>query len=210
MPRSAEPRIALKCRKLTRRDWPHIERLFGPRGACGGCWCMFWRVRKAGAEWKKRVGDPNKRAFRRLVEAGRVRGCIAFAGREPVGWVSFGPKLEFAYFERSRSIPASDDARDWCVSCFYIPAAWRGNGVATELLAAAVDAARRAGARTIEGYPLVPRKAGEKAPAAFAWTGVPALYERCHFDRAPNPAAAKIIYRRVLEEQDPLTLTLSP
>jgi GNAT superfamily N-acetyltransferase len=159
---------------------------------------MFWRVKSAGADWKRQLGDPNKRAFRRLVAAGRVRGCLAFSGREPVGWVSVGPKIEFPYFERSRSIPASADARDWCVSCFYIPAAWRSKGVATALLAAAVAMAGGRGARLIEGYPLVPKKAGEKAPAAFAWTGVPALYERCRFSQAPNPLAARIIYQRRL------------
>src|SRR5882672_5775081 len=188
----------IRCRALTRRDWPLIERLFGARGACGGCWCMFWRVPGAKTEWKKRLGARNKRAFRRLVKAGRVRGCLAFSGREPVGWVSIGPKLEFPYFERSRSIAASTNASEWCVSCFYVPAAWRGQGVARALLDAAVKVARKSGARSIEGYPLVPRKAGERAPAAFAWTGVPALYEQCEFARAQNPGGTKVIYRRAI------------
>jgi len=198
MPGAAKSRSALKCRKLTRRDWPHIERLFGPRGACGGCWCMYWRVRSAGADWKNRSGDTNRRAFRRLIEAGRVHGCLAFAGREPVGWLSMGPKREFAYFGRSRSVPGSEDARDWCINCFYIPAPWRAQGVATALLATAVDIARESGARLIEGYPLVPKKAGAHAPAAFAWTGVPVLYERCRFERSPNPLGARVIYQRQL------------
>jgi GNAT superfamily N-acetyltransferase len=188
----------LKCRKLTRRDWPVIERLFGSRGACGGCWCMLWRIEGGVGAWRQRLGEPNKRAFRRLMEAGRVRGCLAFAGPEPVGWVSVGPKRDFPYFDRSRSIPTSADRRDWCVSCFYVPAAWRGRGVATALLAAAVRMAAAAGARLIEGYPLVPRKPDARVPAAFAWTGVPALYERCRFARTPNPRAAKTIYRRTL------------
>jgi GNAT superfamily N-acetyltransferase len=189
---------ALEIRPLTPARWRDLEALFGERGACGGCWCMFWRFAGARTEWKKELGAGNKRAFKRLVEAGRVRGCLAFSGRQPVGWVSVGPKREFAYFRRSRSIPASDDARDWCVSCFYVPAAWRGKGVASALLAAAVDLASRSGARSIEGYPLIPKKPGELAPAAFAWTGVPTLYERCRFDRAPNPIAKKIIYQRRL------------
>jgi GNAT superfamily N-acetyltransferase len=159
---------------------------------------MFWRVPGARTEWQKRLGDPNRRAFRRLIEAGRVRGCLAFSGREAVGWVSIGAKAEFAYFERSRSIAASTDAREWCVSCFYVPAAWRGQGVARALLAAGVELARKSGARSIEGYPLVPREAGAQAPAAFAWTGVPALYESCDFARADNPRGTKVIYRRAI------------
>jgi GNAT superfamily N-acetyltransferase len=195
---AAKSRTALKCRKLTRRDWVHIETLFGPRGACGGCWCMLWRATSGGENWKRRSAETNKRAFRRLIEAGRVHGCLAFAGREPVGWLSMGPKREFPYFERSRSIPRSDDARDWCVNCFYIPARWRSKGVATALLAKAVDIARAGGARLIEGYPLVPKKAGAQAPAAFAWTGVPALYERCRFDLSANSLGARVIYQRQL------------
>ena len=157
---------------------------------------MFWRLAGPMTGWKKRLGARNRRDFRALIEAGRVRGCLAFSGRKAVGWVSAGPKLDFPYFERSRSIAPGVDARDWCVSCFYIPAAWRGKGVATALLAAAVEMAGAAGARSIEGYPLVPKSRGEKVPAAFAWTGVPALYERCRFERAPNPLAPKVIYRR--------------
>jgi GNAT superfamily N-acetyltransferase len=160
---------------------------------------MLWRAPSGGSAWRKRLGDANKRAFRRLVESGRVHGCLAFAGREPVGWVSIGPKRDFPYFERSRSIPASADGRDWCITCFYVPAAWRDRGVATALLAAAVKLARGSGARSIEAYPLVPKRPDEKAPATFAWTGVPALYERCRFAPTPNPLASRLIYRRSLK-----------
>ncbi|HZF16995.1 MAG TPA: GNAT family N-acetyltransferase [Steroidobacteraceae bacterium] len=197
MPR-AKKDLSPACRALTRRDWPHIETLFGERGACAGCWCMFWRVPGSRTQWQARLGERNKRAFRRLVEAGRVRGCLAFAGRDPIGWVSIGPKIEFPYFERSRSIPASADAREWCVTCFYVPARWRSKGVASSLLAAAVELAGKSGARLIEGYPLVPKHAHARAPAAFAWTGVPRLYEQCRFERAANPVAKKVIYRRRL------------
>ena len=160
---------------------------------------MLWRAEGGGSAWRKQLGEANKRAFRRLVQAGRVHGCLAFAGREPVGWVSIGPKREFPYFERSRSIPASADGRDWCVTCFYVPAAWRGRGVATALLKVAVKLARSSGARSIEAYPLVPKRADEKVPAAFAWTGVPALYANCAFARSRNPLASRVIYRRDLK-----------
>ena len=30
---------------LTIDSWNDFERLFGERGACGGCWCMYWRLR---------------------------------------------------------------------------------------------------------------------------------------------------------------------
>ena len=33
--------MRIVCRELTPALWPDLERLFGPRGAVGGCWCMF-------------------------------------------------------------------------------------------------------------------------------------------------------------------------
>ncbi|MBM4430292.1 MAG: GNAT family N-acetyltransferase, partial [Chloroflexi bacterium] len=30
--------------RLTPERWADFEELFGPRGAAGGCWCMWWRL----------------------------------------------------------------------------------------------------------------------------------------------------------------------
>ena len=32
-----------------------FERLFGPRGACAGCWCMFWKL--PASDFKHLAGD---------------------------------------------------------------------------------------------------------------------------------------------------------
>ena len=37
---------ALRFELLTPALWPALEQLFGEHGACGGCWCMFWRIEK--------------------------------------------------------------------------------------------------------------------------------------------------------------------
>jgi hypothetical protein len=47
-------------------DWSIVETLFGPRGACGGCWCMR-RVPMGGRTWEAAKGEPNRKAFRKLV-----------------------------------------------------------------------------------------------------------------------------------------------
>ncbi len=185
----------LRIRPLTRADWPQIERLFGPRGACGGCWCMHWRIRGAKA-WEAAKGDPNRRAFRRLVERGEVQGVLAFAGDEAVGWCAVGPKAGLEKLAASGVLRTETEREPWAVSCFYIPAAWRGRGVATALLRGAVALARQRGAPLVEGYPVPPRKG--LVPAAFAWTGVPALFERAGFQALPGRAGVRPIYVRRL------------
>jgi hypothetical protein len=38
--------ISLVFHPLTPEAWSDFEELFGRRGACGGCWCMWWRLKK--------------------------------------------------------------------------------------------------------------------------------------------------------------------
>jgi hypothetical protein len=28
-------------------NWIDLEKLFGAHGACGGCWCMWWRLKRS-------------------------------------------------------------------------------------------------------------------------------------------------------------------
>jgi GNAT superfamily N-acetyltransferase len=189
----------LTLRDLEPSDWPAIEKLFGRNGACGGCWCMTWRIR-GGKAWKANKGEPNRRSFRSLIEGGRVFGVLAFDGTEPVGWCNVGPRNDYERLLRSRVL-ASPAPADWAVTCFYIPAARRGRGIASALLERAVDLARRSGAQALEGYPVEPsrrsRSSAERAriPAAFAWTGVRALFERAGFTDVTPRGATRPIYR---------------
>ncbi len=157
---------------------------------------MWWRVEKGGKTWEEAKGARNRERLRRLVRAGKVNAVIAFAGDEPVGWCSFGPRRTFPRLERSRVLdrPHGDDT--WGIVCFFIPAAWRGRGVATALLVEATKVALARGAREVEGYPVVPTETGGRIPAAFAWTGVPALFEEAGYEQSPRPGATRPIYVR--------------
>ena len=175
----------------------HIETLFGKNGACGGCWCMWWRVPRGGKLWEQSKGTKNKRAFKRLVTSGRVHGCLAFAGAKPVGWCCVGPRADFPRLERTRALKTNWDEHTWSVVCFYIPAGWRHHGVATSLLKEAVKLARDRGAKTLEAYPVRPKPGStDEIPAAFAWTGVPSLFEKQRFRNVTPPGNTRDIYCR--------------
>jgi GNAT superfamily N-acetyltransferase len=158
---------------------------------------MWWRVPRGGELWDKCKGAPNKLAFKKLVQSGRARGVLAFDGGEPVGWCSFGPRAEFPRTERIKALRAEWDEGTWSINCFYIPTAWRGRGVASRLLDAAIELARKNGARELEGYPVRARAGGDsKVPAAFAWTGVPEMFERCGFVEQSSEPSSHRLYRR--------------
>jgi GNAT superfamily N-acetyltransferase len=185
---------AISVRPLRTDDFAVIEKLFGSNGACGGCWCMWPRVPRGGKLWDECKGEKNRQAFRRLVEAGEVHGVLAFAGEEPVGWCSFGPRSSFPRLERVRAIQRDWGEGTWSVVCFYIPARWRGKGVAGRLLAAATEQAFALGAEELEGYPAVPNDPAAPMPAAFAWTGVPRLFESAGYRKLPRPKASREIF----------------
>lgn len=63
---------AFDTQPLTPERWPDFETVMGPKGGCGGCWCMLWRRRKA--DYDKRVGDGNRDDIRAIVEGGEELG----------------------------------------------------------------------------------------------------------------------------------------
>jgi hypothetical protein len=62
--------------------WPALEKLFGANGACGGCWCMFWRLEET-ERYEDVKGPSAKRRLKALARAGKLHGVLAFHGDEP-------------------------------------------------------------------------------------------------------------------------------
>jgi hypothetical protein len=85
-------------RPLTPDRWDDVEKLFGPRGACGGCWCMYWRLRHA--DFARGKGAANKRAFQKLVRAGGAPGILAYAAGVPIAWCAVAPRHDYTVLER--------------------------------------------------------------------------------------------------------------
>jgi GNAT superfamily N-acetyltransferase len=187
---------ALRFAELTPALWPAIERLFGANGACGGCWCMWWRI-APGERYEDVKGPTAKRRFKRLVADGKAHGILAFAGDEPVGWCAFERRVELPRLDRAPSLRVIDADRVWSMPCFFIKAGWRGRGVATALVREAERAMTARGAQILEAYPTQPSSSA-KVPASFAWTGVPALFEAAGFTAADDRTKGKRRYRKTL------------
>ena len=186
----AAAKIALKI--LTPADWPVLEQLFGPRGATGGCWCMWWR-RRGGKSWAACRGEANRLAFRDLVLSSAAKGIIAFNGDEPIGWCNFGPREDFQRLVTSRVLQRPSKAKRWSIACFYVRAGWRRKGIAQLLLARATAEAFRRGAEEVEGYPKTYGSDGN-SPAAFVWTGLPRMFETAGFAPVKAEGSARVIY----------------
>jgi GNAT superfamily N-acetyltransferase len=167
------PPPAIETRDLRPEDFPLLERLFGPSGACAGCWCMWWRL-GPGEQLRDIAGAEARRRQEALVESGRSRGALAFVGGEPVGWVAWARRTELPRLARSRTLACDDADRVHSIPCFFVRAGHRGRGVARALLRHAVRSLRREGATLLEGYPVA---LGRKVSNAEAYTGTVPFFE---------------------------------
>jgi GNAT superfamily N-acetyltransferase len=188
---SAAPKFSFA--PLTPARWPDLEKLFGPRGACAGCWCMYPRLTTTEG---KTQGAPNRRAFRALVKQGAAPGLLAYADREPVGWVAIAPRAEYRRFERSRVLAPVDDLPVWSVPCFFVERSARGSGLTVKLLKAACEWAAKHGARIVEGYPVDTK--GQRYSATFAFHGTVSTFEDAGFREVERRSPTRPIVRRTL------------
>lgn len=115
--------------------WGDFEELFGEKGACGGCWCMWWRIKRSEFELQK--GEGNRTAMRALVDSGQVPGLLAYLDGRPVGWCSVAPREAYPVLDRSRILKPVDDTPLWSVVCFFVARGHRRRGVSGALRDAA-------------------------------------------------------------------------
>lgn len=183
---------------LTPERWDEFAALFGANGACGGCWCMWWRVT---AKEFEAGTDANRERMRALVEGGdHAPGLLAYDGERVVGWCSVSPRGEFGRIERSPDLTLAgggDEGAVWSVPCFYIGRKERGRGIARALLDAAVRYAAAHGAAVVEGYAVDPGR--RKFSNSELYTGTVSLFEGAGFERvgARKPTSRIVMRRRV-------------
>ena len=177
-------------RPLTPDRWPDVEYLFGPRGACAGCWCMWWRLSRP--EWNRGKGEGNRKAFRKLVRSGAEPGVLAYADGEAVGWCAIAPRGQYPRLDGSRILKPVDDQPVWSVTCFYVARGFRHQGLSAALLKAAVDFARARGAKIVEGYPHDTKKA---TADVFVYTGLASAFRKTGFKEVARRSKTRPIMR---------------
>lgn len=183
--------MELTIRPLTPDLWPALEDLFGANGACNGCWCMYGRI---GSAYRKRLREENKTDFRDIVMRGLPPGLLAFDGDAPVGWCQLTPRSALPWLDRNWRLKAVDDEPVWSLSCLYVRKGYRRRGVTSRLIAAAIEAARRAQAPALEAYPFD----AEVSPSASG-SGYASTFARAGFVEVARRTPARPIMRYELE-----------
>src|SRR5581483_3410821 len=106
------------------------------RGTWGAqCWDLFPRFtvaqqRALGIAGKQtREVEARRKAI--LAKLARRRrssaGLVAYKDGEPIGWISLGPRFDFARIDASRATPPVDDVAVWVVPCITVRRGHRGS-----------------------------------------------------------------------------------
>jgi GNAT superfamily N-acetyltransferase len=177
----------LRILPLTPDLWQAFEDLFGTKGPCSRCWCMYWRI---GTRYRRQTPETNKAAFHSIVRKGPPPGLIAFSGNEAVGWCQLTSREALPWMDHVKKLKRVDDAPVWSISCFYIRTGQRKRGVSTALIRAAIDAAREAGVCALEAYPL-----DAEMTRSTSFTGYSSTFLKAGFKIAARHAAVQPVMR---------------
>jgi len=181
-------------RPVTPDRWKDFEALFGERGACAGCWCMWFRGTRQ--VYKNNQGAGNKRRMKKIIESGQVPGILAYHDGEPVGWCAVGPRETYDALARSRLMAPVDDRPVWSVTCLFVRKDFRRSGVSKRLLDAAARYAATQGARIVEGYPVEAKTADQPDP--FMYHGAASAFRAAGFREVARRSPSRPIMRRAV------------
>ncbi|MES2702762.1 MAG: GNAT family N-acetyltransferase [Bacteroidota bacterium] len=180
---------------LSRKNWPQFVQLFGERGACGNCWCMYFRLKKDEFTAGKQ-DDGNKEAMKALVWDGKPTGVLGFYEGQPVGWCALAPRTDYPKLAASRVHKPIDDEPVWSVTCFFIDKAFRRMGVSVAMLKGVIDLARKENIKVLEAYPTIPTQ--PTLPDSFAWIGLYKSFERAGFTVVDRTSKSRPMVRYYL------------
>jgi GNAT superfamily N-acetyltransferase len=186
--------VELSFKPIKRNLWPDLEELFGLNGACGGCWCMFWKLR--GKAYDESKGYTARQMHKSIVDSGTVTGLLAYRDGEVVGWVAVEPRTSYEKLAHSRALKPVDDQPVWSVTCFFVAKTHRRKGVAVGLLKAAVEHVKHQGGKIVEGYPV---DAKDDKPAPFVFTGTASAYQQAGFKEVARNTPTRPIFRYVIK-----------
>jgi GNAT superfamily N-acetyltransferase len=188
---------SLTFEPVSRNNWLKLVELFGERGACGNCWCMYYRLDKAEfTEGKTDQG--NKEALKELVWNNKPTGILALYEGRAIAWCAFAPREDFIKLERSRVHKRIDQLPVWSVPCFFIHKDFRRQGVSVELLQGVIRYARKQKIGIVEAYPTIPTKV--PLPDSFGWIGIYSAFEKAGFKIADRTSKNRPMVRYYIEQ----------
>ncbi|HEX6677116.1 MAG TPA: GNAT family N-acetyltransferase [Actinomycetes bacterium] len=181
--------------------WEDLQTVLGTRGTASNCQCQRYKLRPresfASFPAEERAHRLRQQADCGHPESGTTSGLVAYLDGEPVGWCAVEPRTAYAGLLRTFRVPWEGRAEDktddgvWAVTCFVTRAGFRKRGVSRALARAAVDFARRRGARAVEGYPMTTKN----VILEELHVGTEGVFADAGFTQVSRPTLRRVVMR---------------
>jgi len=174
--------------------------LFDAHRTTRGRWCTASCSTRRVFATGCRTGRNRSRLEALAEESGDPVGVAVRERGTPVAWVACGPRSRFRAAEAGRGalLAGLDRAEDHHVPqlpCFSVRPDRRGQGLPRVALNGALVAARRRGARAVEGWPVSEDRDPDPDPA---FLGREATFLAAGFRVVSTPAPGRVLVRREL------------
>jgi len=187
-----ESKLNLSFHPLILERWEDFENLFGEKGACAGCWCMFWFMRKKEYDEKRKDGR-TKKEMKKMVKDKIEPGIIAYDGDKPVGWIAIQPREKYSKLSNSKILQPVDDKQVWSIVCFFVHKDYRKMGISVELIKNACSFAASKGGTIVEAYPTETKT--KNSVPVFIYTGTSAAFKKAGFKEVTRRSETRPIMR---------------
>jgi GNAT superfamily N-acetyltransferase len=184
--------------------WEDVQAVFGTRGDPSRCQCQRYKMQPR-ESWAS-VGA-EELAFRLRAQTdcghpeGTTSGLVAYLDGEPVGWCAVEPRTAYPRLLLKTRVPWEGRAEDksdegvWAVTCFVTRTGFRRRGVSRALARAAVDFARRRGARALEGYPMITEPGRKIDLVGELHVGTRSIFADAGFAEVSHPTLRRVVMR---------------
>jgi len=185
-------------------SWEDLQAVLGTRGDPFRCQCQRYKM-QPGEAWARFPVAERADRLREQTRCGQpdsdtTSGLIAYLDGEPVGWCAVEARSAYPRLRSKCRVPwegRSEDKTDdsvWAVTCFVTRADFRRRGVSRTLARAAVDFARKRGARALEGYPML-TEPGKEITWGELHVGSRSIFTAAGFAEVSRPTQRRFVMR---------------
>jgi len=135
--------IAIKA--LSSDTWNDFVSLMMTDAQCAECWCLNHRE-SAGCP----TGAAAQAKMLQLTTENKVGGLLAYQDQNCVGWIAIDPMSELV----GHDCQSSAKPNEWSIHCIFVKDGFRGLGISSVLIRAAIEFAKSKGAMLISAFPI--------------------------------------------------------
>ncbi len=160
---------------------------FADNPGWASCYCLAHHVEEGEGtpSWGARTWQDSRAELAARIRSGRTTGVLCYVDGKLVGWCNASRRREFPHYATGE-----DDWAACVAACFIVAPAYRGHGIARQLLDATIEHCRDNEIKEVEGRPHAdPQWSGA------AYHGTVRLFEQAGFHKVADSPPSVILRR---------------